>query len=130
MPYPFLVPFRIGGTSFPFLSFFTPFTPPGDLWISTIARLPVPGLEQVALLPASWTQIEEHLGFGPAGLGFGGVLPPLWSLNIGLMDTLMQSGQFLNIYCTRQKLYPLCPSPGYFLNCELVEHSQPQLVCF
>ena len=42
-------------------------------------RLPAPGLEQVGPLPASWAQMEEHLGFGPAGLGFRGWpdLPPL-----------------------------------------------------
>ena len=130
VPYPSLVPLQIRWNLYPLFFLLYPLYPPGDLWVSTVARPPASELEQVNPPPAPWAQMEEHLGFGPAGLGFRRQpdLPPLWSLNIFQMDTLVQSGQSLNTYYTWQKLYPLCLSPGCFLSWELVEHSQAQLV--
>ena len=89
VPYPSLVPLQIRWNLYPLFFLSYPLYPPGDLWVSTVARPPAPELEQVDPPPASWAQMEEHSGFGPAGLGFGGWpdLPPLWSLNIFQMDT-------------------------------------------
>ena len=74
----------------------------------------------------------EAFGLWPCWPWFRGWpdLPCLGSLNTFQMDTLMQNGQFLNIYYTWQKLYLLYLSLGCFLHWKLFEHYRPQLVCF
>ena len=122
------------GSSTPSSPFFfspTPLSPLKGLYFSTVVRFPAPVQVQFVLPLVFWAQKEKHLGFGPAGLGLGGwpVLPPLGSLNTFQMDTLMQNGQFLNIYYTERKLYLLYLLLGCFLHWKLFEHCQLPLAC-